>query len=100
MERTRRAPAFSEAFLPTGSTRALATVRCRAGKTPVEGRYCFESTARGVFAQGYPAPEASLATQRPLLFNVMASLAFPGSPRVRMNRNRLPLGSGPFRFRR
>lgn len=91
MDQTCKEPAFSEAFLSTDSTRAVATVRCRTVKTPVKGRYYFESTARGVFAQGYLAPEASLAAQRPLLLNVMASLAFPGAPRVRMTQEPAPV---------
>jgi hypothetical protein len=71
-------PRFSEAFLSSDSTKALASVACLAGNQPVKGRYYFESGATGVSAQGYLAPEPLLASRRPLLLNIMASLALPG----------------------
>jgi hypothetical protein len=67
---------FSEAYVSRDSSRALATVRYRSGKVPIKGRYYFESKPNGHSAQGYTAPEALLNSQRPLLLNVMASLAF------------------------
>ena len=67
---------FSEVYVSRDSARGLATVRFHAGKTPVKGRYYFESSAARLSAQGYFAPENLLATQRPLLLNVMASVAF------------------------
>ena len=54
----------------------MATVQFREGQTPVKGKYYFESRPNGLSAQGYRAPESLLATQRPLLLNIMASLAF------------------------
>ena len=67
---------FSEVFIARDSTRAVATVSCRTGKTLLKGRYYFESKATGISAQGYAAPEAQLASQRPIMLNVMASLSF------------------------
>ncbi len=67
---------FSEVFVARDSTRAVATVSCRTGKTLVKGRYYFESKATGISAQGYVASEAQLASQRPIMLNVMASLSF------------------------
>ena len=64
--------AFSEVYLSRDSTKAVATIRCRARK----GRYYFESTPGRDQVQGYIAPESALAAQRPLLLNIMASLAF------------------------
>jgi hypothetical protein len=67
---------FSEIFVARDSTRAVAAVSCRVGKTLVKGRYYFESKATGISAQGYVAPEAQLDSQRPIMLNVMASLSF------------------------
>jgi hypothetical protein len=71
--------AFSEIFAARDATRAMATVSYRTAKTLVKGHYYFESGATGISAQGYLAPEAQLPTQRPILLNVMASLAFAKS---------------------
>jgi hypothetical protein len=73
--------ALSEVFVSQDASHALATVRFSVGKTPVQGRYYFESTAAGLSAQGYSAPASRLASERPLLLNVMASLAFVKAPR-------------------
>lgn len=69
--------AISEAFVSRDGSKALATVRCRAGAGFVKGRYYFEASPAGMSAQGYRAPETELNAQRPLLMNIMASLAFP-----------------------
>lgn len=65
----------SEAYASPDGRRATATIRCRAGAVPLAGRFYYEASAGGVSAQGYLAPEASLASERNTLLNVMASLA-------------------------
>jgi hypothetical protein len=67
---------LSDVFVSRDGARATATVRYKAAGGTVAGKYYFESTARGQSAQGYCAPEARLAAERPLLLNVMASFAF------------------------
>jgi hypothetical protein len=67
---------FSEIYISTDSSRAVATVRYRGKTGIVKGRYFFESRPQGLSAQGYCAPEERLAAERPLLLNIMASLAF------------------------
>ena len=67
---------LSEAYVARDSKRAVATVRFRSGTTPLEGRYFFECGNAGVSVQGYAAPEDLVASERPLLMNVMSSLAF------------------------
>jgi hypothetical protein len=67
---------LSSVYASRDSTRAVATVRMRAGAVPVTGRYYFEATATRLSAQGYSAPEARFASERPLLLNVLASFAF------------------------
>ncbi|HEX7486677.1 MAG TPA: hypothetical protein VF332_11025 [Vicinamibacterales bacterium] len=66
----------SEAYVAKDSSHAVVTVRCRVANTPVTGRYFFESTRTGISLQGFLAPETRLASERPLLLNVMSSLAF------------------------
>jgi len=68
--------ALSEVFVSPDSSRATARVRYRAGTGFVVGKYYVESRRGGHSAQGYGAPESRLASERPLLLNVMASFAF------------------------
>ena len=68
--------ALSDVFVSRDGARATAAVRYGAAGGTVAGKYYFESTKNGQSAQGYCAPEARLAAQRPLLLNVMASFAF------------------------
>ncbi|MCX6620133.1 MAG: hypothetical protein NTY38_03455 [Acidobacteria bacterium] len=71
---------FSGVFVSNDSTRAIANLQFTAGSTRVRGRYYFESQPGGLSAQGYSAPESRLASERPVLLNVMASLAFTKAP--------------------
>ena len=77
---------FSEVYLSRDAAHAVATVRWHAGPTVVKGRYYFEANSKGISVQGYAAPETRLLSQRSLLLNMMASLAFsqadgaPGRP--------------------
>ncbi len=68
--------ALSDVFVTPDATRAVATVRYRLANTSVQGRYFFESSRAGNASQGYLAPEAQLGAARPLLLNMMSSLAF------------------------
>jgi hypothetical protein len=56
-------------------SQATATIRYATARGAIAGKYYVESTRNGHSVQGYSAPEARLATQRPLLLNVMASFA-------------------------
>jgi hypothetical protein len=67
---------FSEVFLSSDSSRAVAAVRYQTGQSMIKGRYFFESKPKGVSVQGYCAPESRLTSERSLLLNVMASMAF------------------------
>lgn len=78
---------LSEVYASRDSARAMATVRYGAGPGAAKGRYYFESAPDCLSAQGYCAPESRLESDRPLLLNIMASLAFnsaktpaPGQP--------------------
>lgn len=74
--RTYPGAAVSDTYVSRDSSRAVATLRARMSNTAVAGRYYFESTRTGNLLQGYLAPESRLAADRPLLLNVMSSLAF------------------------
>ena len=67
---------LSETFVAQDSSRAVTTVRYRSAGGAVTGRYFFESTPTGNSLQGYVALESQLGSERPLLLNVMSSLAF------------------------
>ena len=71
---------FTQVLVSRDSTRAMAAVEFTTGATRVRGRYYFESKPAGLSAQGYWASERGLAVQRPLLLNIMASLAFTKAP--------------------
>lgn len=76
LSQTHPGVALSEVFVSRDATRAVATVQFRAGQTQLKGKYYFESRPQGLSAQGYRAPESLMVAQRPLLLNIMASLAF------------------------
>jgi len=76
LSRTHANVAFSEVFLSSDSSRAVAAVRYQAGQSVIRGRYFFESKPKGLSVQGYCAPESRLTAERSLLLNVMASMAF------------------------
>lgn len=67
---------FAEIHASRDNLRAGAAVTFHSGGGAVKGRYYFEAGPRGLSAQGYFAPEGRLASERVLLLNVMASLAF------------------------
>ncbi len=67
---------FTDVHASRAYTQSVAVAAFTCGGVAVKGRYYFESTPRGLSAQGYFAPERLLASQRVLLLNVMSSLAF------------------------
>ena len=67
---------FSEVHASRDNMQTAAAVTFTSGGVPVRGRYYFEATPRALSAQGYFAPERLLPSQRALLLNVMASMAF------------------------
>jgi hypothetical protein len=76
LSRTHADVLFSEVFLSADSSRAVAAVRYQSGQSYIKGRYFFESKPKGLSVQGYCAPESRLTSERSLLLNVMASMAF------------------------
>jgi hypothetical protein len=68
--------AFTESRASQDDRRAVTVVTFHAGKTSIRGKYYFESNSNTLSAQGFFAPEGLLPSQRVLLLNVMASMAF------------------------
>jgi hypothetical protein len=68
--------ALSDMYVSKDGGHAVATLHARVGRAALAGRFFFESTRTGSSFQGYLAPEPRLAAERPLLLNVMSSLAF------------------------
>jgi hypothetical protein len=67
---------LGDMYVSKDGSHAVATLHARVANAAVAGRFFFESTRAGNSFQGYVAPEARLVTERPLLLNVMSSLAF------------------------
>jgi hypothetical protein len=67
---------LSDMYVSKDGGHAVATLHARVASTAVAGRFFFESTRTGNSFQGYFAPEPRLPAERPLLLNVMSSLAF------------------------
>lgn len=67
---------WRQAYLSRDAQRAMATFRYQTAAGPVLGKVYLEATPQSLSAQGYCGPEAHLARLRPLLLNIMASLAF------------------------
>ncbi len=71
---------FSEAFRSADGSRAVAVERYRVAGSVVRTRTFVEVSAGRLHLQSYTAPEATLASQRPLLMNVLSSVAFIQPP--------------------
>ena len=71
---------WKEVFRSPDQTRATAALQYRAPRLALQGAFYFEASPKALTAQGYLAREGQLAQQRPLLFNIMASLAFSKRP--------------------
>jgi hypothetical protein len=67
---------FSDVHASKDRLKCAAIATFHVGKTAVRGRYYVESSPRSVSAQGYFGPSAIFASQRGLLVNIMASIAF------------------------
>ncbi len=67
---------LSDMYVSKDGAHAVATLHTRVGGAAVAGRFFFDSSRTGNSFQGYLAPEPRLAAERPLLLNVMSSLAF------------------------
>lgn len=80
MSQTCAEPSFSGAYLSRDSARAMASVACKSGARELTGRFYFESTPRANSAQGYLSTPETMSVRRPVLLNIMASLAFPATP--------------------
>jgi hypothetical protein len=77
---------FSESLASQDGTRAATTERYRMAGTAYRSRTFVETDGRKVCVQSYVAPEAKLNEQRPLLMNVLMSVALikaPGDPQGR-----------------
>ncbi len=70
-------PCFSGGYLSRDSTKATVTVACNSGPKQLTGKFYFESTPHSNSAQGYLSSGETLALRRPILLNIMASLALP-----------------------
>ena len=57
-------------------TRIVADIALQAAGVEMKGRFYIEATETGISAQGYAAPVKMLASRRPLLLNIMSSMAF------------------------
>lgn len=67
---------FSHVHASADKLKCAATVTFHVGKTAVRGQYYFESSPQRLSMQGYYAPSAAYSSQRVLLVNIMASMAF------------------------
>ncbi len=76
LSRTHADVTFTNVRVSRDNLRAVAMIAFRRGIEAARGRYYFEAGPRGLAAQGYFAPEGRLGSERSLLLNVMASLAF------------------------
>lgn len=71
---------WSDVYRSPDNSRATVTMRYRTANLSLEGMFYLEASARALSVQGYMAPEGQLAQQRPMLYNIMASLAFSRQP--------------------
>jgi hypothetical protein len=76
LSQTRPDVAFTDIHVSRDNLRCVATVSFHVWGTAVQGRYYFESSPQSLSVQGYFAPSSSLGSQRAVLVNVMASMAF------------------------
>jgi hypothetical protein len=72
--------AFSETVASPDGTRAAVTERFHRAGSAFQSRVFAETDGKKVSLQYYTAPEATLKTQRPLLMNVLMSVAFIKAP--------------------
>jgi hypothetical protein len=73
--------AFSKTYISRDNKRGLAMVAYQMGGIESQGRAYFDMSATGGFMQQYAAPARQLAAQRPLMMNVIASVAFINPPK-------------------
>lgn len=71
---------WSDMYRSPDNSRATVTIRYRAANMSLEGKLYLEASATALSVQGYMAREGLLAQQRPMLYNIMASLAFSKQP--------------------
>ena len=67
---------WSDVYRSPDNSRATVTMRYRTANLSLEGMFYLEASARALSVQGYMARDGQLAQQRPMLYNIMASLAF------------------------
>ena len=72
--------AFSEVFAASDGMRAAVTERFQVAGAACRSRFFAETDGQKVSLQVYTAPEATLKVQRPLLMNVLMSVAFIKAP--------------------
>ena len=72
---------FSQAQASRDGRRAVVSERYRAGSVFFRSRTFVEVDARGITVQAYAAPEAGLDGQRPLLMNMLMSVALLKAPK-------------------
>jgi len=73
--------AFEHVFVARDGKRAVAEERFQAAGAACRGRIFLEADGTRLCVQSYQAPEDRLAALRPVLMNVMMSVAFIGPPR-------------------
>jgi hypothetical protein len=66
---------WSAVYRSPDSSHATATLRYQSSQGPVQGTFYFEASPKALVVQGYHSLEAVLGRRRPLLLNIMASLA-------------------------
>jgi tetratricopeptide (TPR) repeat protein len=71
---------WSDIYCSPDNSRATVTVRYRSANLSLEGRLYLEASTTALSVQGYMAREGLLIQQRPMLYNIMASLAFSKQP--------------------
>ena len=82
--------AFSEALAAADGMRAVVTERFESGGKILRTRTFVETDGRKVAVQSYTTPEATLTAQRPLLVNVLMSVAFLKAPQGSQAQGGLP----------
>ncbi len=83
--------AFSKTYISRDNKRGLTTVTYQVAGIKAQGRAYFDLSPSGGFMQQYAAPQQQLAAQRPLMMNVIASVAFINPPKGGAAGQTLPL---------
>ena len=75
---------WGKTYLSSDNSRATVTMQYKTPSLSLEGTFYLEASAKALTVQGYLAKEGLLVEQRPLLYNIMASLAFSKQSKAKL----------------